>query len=145
MHKKGVLHVGDDGVTRSLGPDNEVLGFVAASPAILARYIAEAPEDRQEHLKSAWSGVDGRDVPEPWVLKREIIPPSRMTTTKRREVLNAGDIVLRDLSVALHKRTCSTAGNKCQHANPDCINFEAPSDDCTCLIVDRGYGQCAQP
>ncbi|KAI0011613.1 hypothetical protein F4779DRAFT_192028 [Xylariaceae sp. FL0662B] len=123
-HKRGYMSLGSDGVMRSLGPRHEVLGFVAASPEVLARRVAdkEDPVERRA-LESAFAGVDGRDVADPWVLKREVMAPGAAALeTRGDEVLDARDIVVRDL---LGKRTCATRDKGCTF-NSDCGN------DCDC-------------
>ncbi|KAI1079543.1 hypothetical protein F5B20DRAFT_590657 [Whalleya microplaca] len=123
-HKRGYFHLGGDGVMRSLGPRNEVLGFAAASPEVLARHIADKENEvERRYLESVFEGVDGRDVADPWVLRRDLVAPGPAEElTARDEVLDARDIVVRDL---LSKRTCATRDATCTR-NSDCGN------DCDC-------------
>ncbi|KAJ9164887.1 hypothetical protein NKR19_g874 [Coniochaeta hoffmannii] len=135
LHKKGYFHVADDGVARSLGPNNEVLGFVAATPGVLARIAAEAPSPEQrDHLAAVWEGVDGRDVADPWVIKRHLIAPAHRAAAninRRDDVLDARDLIHAELSTPLAKRFCNSAGSTCGNIN-ECI----PVDQCTCQITD---------
>ncbi|KAI1848408.1 hypothetical protein JX265_008810 [Neoarthrinium moseri] len=144
QHKRGYYHLADDGVMRSLGPGNEVLGFVQASPAVLARVIADAPEADRAHLEAVWDGIDGRDVADPWTIKRELINSAHATPsgrTRRNEVLDASDIVVRDLSSPVWKRACSTAGGACS-GNRECTS-PVPTDNCICRFVDNALiGSC---
>ncbi|KAJ8121463.1 hypothetical protein ONZ43_g2091 [Nemania bipapillata] len=145
VHRRGYFHLADDGVARSLGPNNEVLGFVPASPAVLARVIAESPEENRAHLESVWKGVDGRNVADPWVIKPEHITKARDSgSTECRDFLDSSDIVLRSLSTPLWKRACHVTGQACTGATYDCLNFDYPADQCYCLFVDQlTTGSCA--
>ena len=131
-------------MARSLGPNNEVLGFVAATPGVLARIAAEAPAEQRDHLAAVWEAVDGRDVADPWVIKRHLIAPAHRVDadhSRRGDVLDARDLIHAELSAPLAKRFCNSDGSTCGNLN-DCI----PADQCTCQITDLSpLGVCVTP
>lgn len=68
----GILHLGTDGVLRSLSAKKEVIGFVQLSPSELASYAEDqlhpSSETRRDpkllarYIQDTWGEVDGRDV-----------------------------------------------------------------------------------
>lgn len=61
-HKDGIMHLGDDGVLRSLAPNMTVLGYVKLAPGHIQHILDR--QGRDDHLTEVFDEVSGHDVHE---------------------------------------------------------------------------------
>ncbi|KAL4742972.1 hypothetical protein BDV11DRAFT_166640 [Aspergillus similis] len=81
---QGILHVGSDGVVRTLTADRDVLSAVALPPRLLKALLDIFPYSRETEDK--FRGVDGTLVPrEQWFHPDKSLLPPPLTAEKKEE------------------------------------------------------------
>lgn len=60
----GIVHLGSDGVFRSLTADREVIGAVPLPPRLIKAMLETMPMDHNPEMEDRMRGVDGTRVPQ---------------------------------------------------------------------------------
>ncbi|KGM92755.1 uncharacterized protein PADG_11213 [Paracoccidioides brasiliensis Pb18] len=89
MHHLGFIHVGNDGVARSVDGNGTVIDFSPMSNAQLQKtakiFVQNATQ--HDHLRELWKGVSGHDVENPHIWSRggpPLEPPQDSKHLKRQ-------------------------------------------------------------
>ncbi|EEH35623.2 hypothetical protein PAAG_06670 [Paracoccidioides lutzii Pb01] len=89
MHHLGFIHVGNDGVARSVDGNGTVIDFIPMSNAQLQKtakiFVQNATQ--HDHLRELWKDVSGHDVENPLIWRRRgppLEPPQDPKHFKRQ-------------------------------------------------------------
>lgn len=109
-HDQGIVHLGDDGVLRSFGPNGTVLEYVKLSTNQIQQMLDR--HGRNDHFTEVFDGVDGRAVTDLEQLTNpgeHLLPQFPfMNSTESAGVTN-GKYLQRFIYVKWHKRSLTSS------------------------------------